>query len=106
MADFFSFFLLGQVREHHWSIRAYCVAALASQRGEPRAVQRCVARKVSALTATFAWSVCSGLLQGICRLCRGLGRAALFRVQLPRLMLIIPLCLPLQVLFHRPLKHP
>ena len=99
---------MGQVREHRWAIRAYCVVALASQRGEPRTVQRRVARKVSALIAVFCVVRVLMTPQGICRLCRRFGCATLFRVQLPRLIVNYSLCfpLPLRVLFHHTLKKP
>ena len=86
---------VGQVREHRWAIRAYCVVALASQRDEPHSVQRRVAREVSALIAVSCVVCVLITLQGICRLCRRFGRATLLRVQLPRLIVNYSLCFPL-----------
>lgn len=96
----------GQVREHRWAIRAYCVVALASQRGEPYAVQGRVARKVSVLISGLCVVCVLIKPQGICRLCRRFGRATLFRVQLPRLNVSYSLrfLLPLRVLSHHNLK--
>ena len=98
---------MGQVCEHRWAIRAYCVIALASQRGESRLVQRCVAREVSALIAVFCVVFVLITLQGICRLCRRFGRTTLLRVQLPRLIVNYSFYFPLpfRVLFLHTLKN-
>jgi oligosaccharyltransferase complex subunit epsilon len=63
----------------------------ASLRSQVNVTNRALFKDVSPERYVFLlirWPrVCSGKMQGICRLCRRLGRSALFRVQLPRLII-------------------